>query len=239
MAAIIEYILRILPALIVAGLTFVFIKPGRHLRVILYIAIFVLMRDAMTPLELWRFGSADGMFWMRLKPDPVFLTMFGLSSLSMVGGLYLFDRENRPALVWLRRPAVGMIVGLIGALIVVSPALLVRNDLPAPDATLFPFILIFALFGNLLEEVLFRGYALACFKERGFNGTKAAIASGICFAFCHMYLATTVSAAGWPLLLFTLWEGTIAGLIAVRFGIIPATLTHGGAIFLISSGLIL
>ena len=40
------------------------------------------------------------------------------------------------------------------------------------------------------------------------------------------------------LLAFTLWEGTIAGLVGAKGGVLPATLTHGGAIFLLSSGLI-
>ena len=48
----------------------------------------------------------------------------------------------------------------------------------------------------------------------------------------------TVSDIGYPLLVFTLWEGTIAGIVGARGGVIPATLTHGGAIFLLSSGLI-
>jgi hypothetical protein len=49
---------------------------------------------------------------------------------------------------------------------------------------------------------------------------------------------TLVTGAGYPLLLFTLWEGIIAGLVGARGGALPATLTHGLAIFLLSSGLI-
>ena len=49
---------------------------------------------------------------------------------------------------------------------------------------------------------------------------------------------STVTGVGYPLLLFTLWEGMIAGIVGARGGVLPSTLTHGGAIFLLSSGLI-
>jgi hypothetical protein len=67
---------------------------------------------------------------------------------------------------------------------------------------------------------------------------NAGIASGVVFAFCHIFLAITVTAAGYPLLVFTLWEGIIAGIIGAKGGVLCSTLTHGGAIFLLSSGLI-
>jgi hypothetical protein len=66
----------------------------------------------------------------------------------------------------------------------------------------------------------------------------AGIASGVVFAFCHIYLATTVTDAGVNLLAFTLWEGIIAGLVGAKGGVLASTVTHGGAIFLLSSGLI-
>ena len=51
-------------------------------------------------------------------------------------------------------------------------------------------------------------------------------------------LALTVTDVGYPLLLFALYEGVIAGLVAMKYGVIPAALTHGLAIFIISSGLL-
>ena len=39
-------------------------------------------------------------------------------------------------------------------------------------------------------------------------------------------------------LLFALYEGIIAGLIRMRWGLLPAELSHGGTIFLLSGGLI-
>jgi hypothetical protein len=101
---------------------------------------------------------------------------------------------------------------------------------------------------------LFRGYVLAALKRRHAErtGERAArrttagcvgcitpgVQSGLVFALCHVFLATTVSSVGVPLLLFTLWEGIIAGIVGEKYGVLPATITHGGAIFLLSSGLV-
>lgn len=57
------------------------------------------------------------------------------------------------------------------------------------------------------------------------------------FAACHAFLATTVTDVGWPLLAFTLWEGLICAFLRLRWGVIPAAIAHGLAIFLLSSGL--
>jgi membrane protease YdiL (CAAX protease family) len=100
-----------------------------------------------------------------------------------------------------------------------------------------PSILIFALLGNLLEEALFRGYVYGLLAHKT-TPMKAGISSGVVFAFCHIYLATTVTGIGYPLLVFTLLEGIVAGIVGAKSGVLPATLTHGGAIFLLSSGLI-
>ena len=67
---------------------------------------------------------------------------------------------------------------------------------------------------------------------------EAGLASGVVFAFCHIFLATTMTGVGYSLLAFTLWEGVIAGVVGATWGVVPSTLTHGGAIFLLASGLI-
>lgn len=238
-----NYILRILPGIVFIILFFLFIKPGPKLRTIVYIFTFVLFRDAMTPLGLWRFGQVRGFLWIRLSNDPWFLVAFGLSSLLIVAALYLFDKENRPHLIWFQNNIpLGLLVGLGGALLVVLPIFLVAPGVPIENRggqvslNLIVPILIFALFGNLLEEGLFRGYVMGILKERQ-RPIIAGVSSGVVFAFCHIFLALTVTNIGLAILLFTLWEGCIAGLIASRYGIVPATLTHGGAIFLLSSGL--
>src|SRR5437667_286475 len=78
-------------------------ETGRKapLLIVLYLALFILLRDAMTPLGLWSFGTR-GFFWIRLHSDPWFLVAFGLVCLGLSLGLYYFDRDNRPLFRWTR-----------------------------------------------------------------------------------------------------------------------------------------
>jgi uncharacterized protein len=237
------FIARVLPGLILGTALIIITRRQPRVRIVLYLAMFVLLRDAMTPLGLWSFGT-QGFFWIRLANDPWFLVLFALSCLGLSLGLYFFDRENRPLFKWTRgNVPIGIVSGIVGAIVVVAPlAFLYRFVLldtrggSIPLAHL-PAILTFAVLGNLLEEAIFRGYVFGWLAGQ-MTPLKAGVASGIVFAFCHSYLATTVTGAGYPLLVFTLWEGIIAGLVGAKGGVLPAALTHGGAIFLLSSGLI-
>ncbi len=239
----VTYIARVLPGLILGAALLVITRRQPRVRIVLYLAMFVLLRDAMTPLGLWSFGT-QGFFWIRLANDPWFLVLFALSCLGLSLGLYFFDRENRPLFKWTRGSLpVGIISGILGAIVVVAPLAFLYRFVPADmrggaiSTALLPAILTFAVLGNLLEEAIFRGYVYGWLAEQ-MTPLKAGIASGIVFAFCHSYLATTVTGAGYPLLVFTLWEGIIAGLVGAKGGVLPASLTHGLAIFLLSSGLI-
>lgn len=89
---------------------------------------------------------------------------------------------------------------------------------------------------SFLKDTEGRGNVLGYLRER-FPPLTGAAGSGILFSFCHMFLAITVSNTGLPVIIFTLWEGCSAGLVGVRRGLIPATLAHGGAVFLLASGL--
>jgi CAAX protease family protein len=238
-----QYAVRVAPGLVLAALVFALVRRERLLRIVLYVALFIFLRDAMTPLGLWSFGREGG-FWIRLTAPPLFLFLFAASCLAISIALYWFDHENRPLFAWKRGGVLpGLLWGIGGALVVVAPCAIAYQSVPialrggpVPPYTL-PAILIFALLGNLLEEALFRGYV---FGQLALNMTllKAAVASGIIFSFCHIYLATTVTAIGLPLLIFTLWEGTIAGIVGAKCGVLFSTLTHGGAIFLLASGLL-
>lgn len=247
------YLLRVLPGIILVCAVLIFTRPPAAARVGLYLLVFVLLRDALTPLGLWSFGSHRGVFWIRLADDPWFLVLFGMSAAVLSGVLYLADAENRKGIVWIRGTAVPAVsAGMAGLLAVVLPfAILYRALVPiamrgGPVAIrMLPAILVFAMLGNLLEELLFRGYVLEGLKRRHtertgrrFGWVNPGVQSGLVFALCHVFLATTVSSVGVPLLLFTLWEGIIAGLVGERYGVLAATVTHGGAIFLLSSGLL-
>src|SRR5690606_32231308 len=97
-------------------------------------------------------------------------------------------------------------------------------------------LLVFALLGNLLEELLFRGYVYNNFRTKDVD-LRAGVASGFVFAACHVFLAATVTSVGVPILLFTLWEGVIGGIVGAKYGVLPAAVVHGGAIFMLTSGL--
>jgi membrane protease YdiL (CAAX protease family) len=239
-----EYIIRVLPGL-VAGVSFVLLLPRDRtgLRIASYILIFVLVRDAMTPLGLWRIGG-EGFLWIRLIDDPLMLVVLGAMSASLVLCIYIFDKDTRQYIVPFRRsPVKGVPVGIAGALVVAAPFLLFYSSVPiaarggvVSSGLLIP-ILVFALLGNFLEEALFRGYFQG-YMEKHTGAFRAAALSAMMFCLGHIFLASTVTDIGLPLLLFTLWEGMIAALVQMRYGLIPATAAHGGAIFLIASGIV-
>jgi membrane protease YdiL (CAAX protease family) len=237
------FFVRLAPGLVLGALMLLLARREPRLRIVIYLALFVLVRDAMTPLGLWSFGP-EGFFWIRLPRDPGFLIVFGVASLGLTIGVSCLDRANRSLLRWTQgNLSLGLLRGIAGAAVVVAPLVVIYQDTPLEarggqvPLQNVPAILVFALLGNLLEELLFRGYVYGELARR-MAPVHAGIASGVVFAFCHIYLATTVTAIGYPLLVFTLWEGMIAGLVRAKSGLLPATLTHGGAIFLLSSGLL-
>lgn len=241
---IVNYLLRIFPGLILIALFLFFIKPSANLRIIVYIFTFVVMRDAMTPLGLWSLGKEKEVLWIRLSTDPLFLILFGIFSLLVMLALAKFDKENRKHLVWFQNSKwMGSFFGIVGCIVVVLPLFIIYQGLDLNlrggpvDTPLLAPILLFVTLGNFFEEGLFRGYVLGYLKIKQ-RPIIAGINSGLIFAFCHIFLALTVTNIGFPLLVFAFWEGVIAGLIGTKYGIIPATITHGGAIFLLSSGII-
>ncbi|MCK5201461.1 MAG: CPBP family intramembrane metalloprotease [Spirochaetales bacterium] len=242
--SLLNFILKILPGIVIVLAIFIIMKPQKKLRIILYIFSFVLIRDAMTPLNLWFLGEYKGLLWIRLSEDPLFLILFGIFSLFIVVGLYLLDKENREYLKWFKEnKLIGILIGIVGCVLVVLPFFVfykfINIDLRGgivQSALMLP-LLVFALFGNLFEETLFRGYVIGCIDSSKSMLYKGFL-SGVIFSLCHIFLAITVTDIGTPLLVFTLWEGVIVGAVGVKYGIIPATLTHGGAIFLLSSGLL-
>jgi membrane protease YdiL (CAAX protease family) len=235
------YLIRVAPSLLLGATMLVLFRRNARGRMVVYLALFVLLRDSMSPLGLWSFGSEGG-FWIRLPIDPWFLVAFGVSSLVVSLALVRFDRDLRAFLRWTEGGAMRALAwGIAGALCVASPLALAYRFTPIEARGGLvplehgPALLMFALLGNLFEELLFRGYVFGHLEQR-MSPIRAGVWSGVVFAFCHMYLATTVTNVGYPLLVFTLWEGVIAGLARAKAGLVASTLTHGGAIFLLSSG---
>lgn len=243
--------------LVVAALALV---PARMVaaRVLVAVLGFVLVRDTMTRHDLWTFGTVGerSTLWLRFTSDPILLVSMAVLSLLLVGALVAVFRQRSRGMRWAAdRAWLSVPVGLLGAGVIVLPMALWYGSLGGLSAGLglpeVPLdarggavaagilvpLLVFALCGNLLEEVLFRGL-LQSELEHHTSVVRAALSSAVLFAACHVFLASTVTQVGWPLLAFVLFEGLVCAVIAVRFGVLGATVAHGGAIFLLASGLV-
>ncbi len=233
-----DYSVRMAPGFALFALCLAFL-PLRAvgIRIALYIALFILIRDAMTPVGLWSFSGLRIGFY----PSGLVLAVLGLSSLVGVALLYTVERDMRDFLVWRKGSlAAGAATGLGSGIVLALPALALTDFSPLLPAYAPGFILgliILAYSGNLLEEVLFRGY-LQGRLETYVTPVRAVLLSGLVFAACHSYLAITVTDGGWPILAFTAAEGIACGFVRLRYGIWAAALTHGTAILLIAMPMI-
>ncbi|HEX4202555.1 MAG TPA: CPBP family intramembrane glutamic endopeptidase [Chthoniobacterales bacterium] len=237
-----SYSERILPGCLLAGLILLLL-PRRFLefRICIYIGLFILLRDVMTPLGVWRFGTT-GFFWIRVFNEPLSLIFMALCMVVLIPVMNLIDPDLKALIVWKKAAWLPLILaGAIGALAVAAPSFLLSFGIPIGQrggpvtSQLLGSLLIFAMLGNLYEEVLFRGY-LQGYLEKLLPPLKAAILGGFAFSFGHIFLATTVTDAGPLVLAFTLYEGLIAGIVRMKFGVLGSTITHGGGIFLLLSG---
>lgn len=233
---------RVAPGMAVGLLALVLIPRARmELRLTVYVMMFVLLRDAMTPLGLWNITVGGT---VRFTSSPALLIDLGLLAFAAVFTINVFEPELARVLVWFKGKAHwAVLAGLVGAILVAGPVALVRHELmpdvmqPAVPLVGLGPLLVLSLLGNFLEEALFRGYFQGL-VERVSGPLRAAFASGMFFAFCHSFLAITVTNLGVALLAFTWFEGTVAALIRMRFGLVASTLAHGLAIFLLASGLL-
>ncbi|WP_016696821.1 CPBP family intramembrane glutamic endopeptidase [Actinoalloteichus spitiensis] len=236
---------RIGPGLLLVALCYWLTRSDRDplLRIVLLILGFVLIRDAMTPAGFWTFGVVGGTVpWLRFTDDAAVLLVFGASTLLVTASVLRWAPDLRSLVRWgdLRPGTVAL--GLGGGVLAAAPVLLLSLAWPLEErgghvaGTLLPALLFLALAGNLAEEVLFRGF-LQGRLEQTFSPARSAVLSGVLFATCHVFLASTVTDVGWPLLAFTLLEGLICAYLRLRRGLAPAVLAHGTAIFLLASGL--
>lgn len=239
-----DYSLRTAPGTLVLVALFLAVPARERLfRIAVLILAFILLRDAMTREGFWTFGLTDQAVWIRFIDDAFILSGLAVTSLVVVGIVLGTQRDLRALVKWgdYRNPVVWGI-GIVGAAAVTIPVLIVYPGVPLEDrggavaSTLIPVLLAFALAGNLMEEVLFRGL-LQGYVRQAYGEIRAMVVSALAFAAGHVFLASTVTDLGWPIIAFTLWEGAICAWIGGKYGVIASTLTHGLAIFTISSGL--
>ena len=245
MALLFEYSLRIFPGLVLITLIFLlFPKNAVLTKIFLLIFDFILMRDAMTPMGLWTFGIDEGTIWLRFIDDGFILIALALTSLVLTVGILYFNKSLRQYILWFGRYKItSLVVGFIGGVVVIIPFYFMYMGTSAEELggavsleLLLP-LLIFSLFGNFTEEVLFRGY-LQGYLETQLSSWHAVLLSGLIFAMGHIFLAVTVTDLGIAVILFTLYEGIICAVVRKNHGVIAATVTHGMTIFILASGLL-
>lgn len=270
METLITYGLRIIPGIAAFVILLLSLpKRAEGLRIVAYVGIFIVIRDAMTPVGLWDFGT-EAFFWLQFTQSLPLLFAIAASSAIVAGIMLFLEPEWRKRIEWLHIPkktgaahtvlgaasassrtasiigagkSIG--AGLLGAVVTAAPLLLVYTAVPVDlrGGTVAPILLIgiaaASFIGNFYEELLFRGFLQDyLYNQLNMKPIQAAVVSGIAFAAGHSFLAVTVTAVGAPLLLFALYEGVIAGLVRMRWGLVPAVLSHGGAVFLLSAGIV-
>nr|WP_314607108.1 CPBP family glutamic-type intramembrane protease [uncultured Janthinobacterium sp.] len=62
----------------------------------------------------------------------------------------------------------------------------------------------------------------ACSCTSCFSCWRSALVSGLLFGLCHAFLATSVTQVGAPIVVFTVIEGLVAGLVYCRAGLLAA-----------------
>lgn len=240
-----SYGVRILPGLLLIGACFALARAERDplLRIVTLVFGFVLIRDAMTPLGFWRLGVAGGVPWLRFTDEAGILLLFAVGTVVLTAAVLALDGELRSLVRWGRFTPAALALGIGGGVLAAAPVLLLSLATPLADrggavaVTLLPVLLVFSLAGNLAEEVLFRGF-LQGRLEQHTDGIRAALLSALLFAACHVFLASTVTDVGWPLLAFTLYEGLICAFLRLRSGVTAAAVAHGTGIFLLAGALV-
>lgn len=248
MSELFDYTIRILPGVLLLVVAFV-LTPAKSLiaRIFLLILAFILVRDAMTPLGFWRFEASSvsrAVLWLRFTDNALLLGAFGITSLFLTLAVLRLNPELARLVRWgrIQSPATWAL-GVLGAAVIVVPVMAPHLFIPLQHRggdfprEVLPALLVMALFGNLMEEVLFRGF-LQGHYEALYGETRALLLSGVMFAAGHVFLASTVTNVGLPILLFTLYEGLICAWIRNRTGVFASTLSHGLAIFLLAAALV-
>lgn len=246
MEMLIEYSARLIPGVALILIMYsVLPRYERVLKIILLILGFILMRDTMTPLGFWSFGVTGNVLWLRFIDDPSLLFMLGFFSLFLTLGIYFLDSSLADYVKWFSKPSkiqsifVGIFASFLVALPFALPYLFVPIEQRGGEVSTRSLLalFLFCIFGNFLEEVLFRGY-LQGYLKNVMGKNRSVVLSGLFFSVGHIFLATTVTDLGMWLLVFTFYEGLMCAMIHERYGVISATLTHGLTIFILASGVI-
>lgn len=234
----VQYMAQVaIPALALLCFSFCVPKMMKPLRIFSLMLLFILFRDTMTPTGLWKITSG---LEIRFIDQPLTLWLLALSSMGLVflsyfliGGLGSWNKRSLSESI-----IVGLGAGVLVAIIQYLFSQWTRQEAsPRPEgAVLLIAIAALAFLGNTLEEVIFRGHFQNYLNECKLSNTRVVFLSAGAFSVCHSFLAFTLTSIGWPILVFTFYEGTICAYLRQRNGLLSATLAHGMGLFLILSG---
>ncbi|MCE9499412.1 MAG: CPBP family intramembrane metalloprotease [Leptospira sp.] len=240
-----NYLLRVLPALVLGGVFIFYLGKGNLIiRIFAYILLFIVMRDVMTPLKFWRLGT-EGLFWLRTVDNPVALSVLSVLSILVIVLVMRFDKEVASVFVFKKGSLINVLMSGVGGAICISlPMFVIYQFVPIEQRggrvdmglSSIAALLVFCLSVNFLEEGIYRGFFQG-YMESLVPATKAAILSGLLFGLSHTFLAITVSDVGWGVVAFTAFEGIIAGFVRSRAGVLASTITHGLGIFPLCAGM--
>ncbi|HEX6870864.1 MAG TPA: CPBP family glutamic-type intramembrane protease [Micromonosporaceae bacterium] len=246
MTDVVEYLIRISPAFVLVALLYGLLRGPKALplRIMLVILGFLVIRDTMVVFGYWHYGvTSNWIPWLRFIEDPLLVACFAVGSLLMTAVLVVVEREGRKLLVWGKPKLSHLAWGVAGGIAIALPLLAAYRLVPLadrggalPTAMIGPMLLV-AAFGNLTEDVLMRGYVQG-YLATLYSPLRAALGCAMFYAAGHLFLVTTVTDLGLPILVLALYDGLVCALVRMKSGIIPAAISHGVAICVLGLGLL-
>ena len=235
LAPLLDYLSTLSPVLALFAAWF-WITPRSQtgLRLAIVLIAFICARDMMTPYKLWAIGGHP---ILQFHASARILVVLGVTSMLLIGCLAKAAPELWRLIIGFKgNRGTGLAIGLAAGCAIGLPLRLYQGVEMAPAVWMLGFVVL-AFGGNALEEVLFRG-ALQGLLETATSPQRAAIGSGIAFSACHAHLAFILTHAGWPVIVFTFIEGLVCAQVRLKWGTIPAVVTHGTAITLLGAPLL-
>ncbi|HEY7224045.1 MAG TPA: CPBP family intramembrane glutamic endopeptidase [Micromonosporaceae bacterium] len=248
------YTERVAPAIVLVVALYVVLRGEKALplRIMAVVIGFLIIRDNLVSFGVWGYGLAHGWLpYVRFLHEPVLVAGFAVGSILTTVFLVLIEFDGRKLLVWGRFSWRSVVWGLGGGVVVAGALTVAYQFVPLaerggslPHDMLWPMVAV-AIFGNLTEDILVRGY-IQGYLSAALSPVKAAIGSGLFYAFCHLFLALEITTVfpqpglhlGVPVLVFALFDGLVCAFVRMKVGLIPAAVSHGMGVLVLATGLI-
>lgn len=240
------YLLRIAPAMVVVIALYVMLrgKQALPLRIMVVVIGFLIVRDTLILFQVWGYGLGDGWLpYVRFVNEPLLVVGFAVGVLVVTALLVLIERDGRSLLHWITWRWWSLLWAFGGGAVIAGALIIAYLFVPLADRggavpadMLWPLVAI-AIFGNLTEDVLVRGYFQGWVATVA-SPVRAAIASGLFYALGHVFIATQIMHGAWPILVFALFDGLVCAFVRMKAGLLPAAVSHGMGIAVLATGLI-